>query len=175
VDKTRLLVICGVILSAFVLIALAADMNEPADKKTITQPKDVNEAQAKPLDVNSPEAKLNKAWADADRASDSEAKGWLKLEMEQRVDFARAAMRTTEAQLDLLKMIAESEGAKQTVDAIDKILKARAAKVDEVLDEAREARRQERIKELEEKRKAREELRQSRREKVNQQREEPRH
>jgi GTP1/Obg family GTP-binding protein len=92
--------------------------------------------------------------------------------MAQRIDFARTAQRTTEAQLELLKMIAESEGATQTVAAIDKILKDRAAKVDEVLDQAREERRQERIKELEEKRKAREEMRQNRRERAPQ-REEP--
>jgi hypothetical protein len=173
VDKIRIIVICSVILSALVLMALAADtadVNKPEDDKTPMQAEDVNEVQDETLDPDSPEAKLNKAWADAERANDSEAKGWLKLEMEQRVDFARAAQRTTEAQLDFIKMIAEAEGATQTVAAIDKIIEDRATKVDEVLDEAREERRQARIKELEEKRKAREELRQSRRERSNQQR-----
>jgi len=176
VDKTRLLVICSAILSVIVLVALAADTNEvsqPADNNTVMQHEDVNEAQAETPDPNSPEAKLNKAWVDADRANDSETKGWLKLELDQRIEFARAAKRTTDTQLDLLKMIAESEGATQTVAAIDKLLEARAAKVDEALDQAREARRQERIKEMEERRKAREEMRQNRRERTNQQHEEP--
>jgi hypothetical protein len=171
VDKTRLLVICGVILSVSVIMASAtdtADVNEPADDETVMQYEDVNESQAETPEPNSPEAMLNRAWAEAERANDSEAKGWLKLEMEQRIEFARAAKKTTDAQLELLKMIAESEGATQTIAAIDKILEERAAKVDEVLDEAREARRQERIKELEERRRAREEMRQSRRERTNQ-------
>jgi hypothetical protein len=165
VDKTRLLVICGFILSVFVPIALAADtndVNEPAENEAVMQLEDVNEAQTEVPDTNSPEAKLNKAWSDAERANDSEAKGWLKLEMAERINFARTAQRTTETQLELLKMIAESEGATQTVAAIDKLLEDRAAKVDEVLDQAREERRQERIKELEEKRKAKEEMRQNR-------------
>jgi hypothetical protein len=174
VDKTRLLVICGIILSVFALIALAADMaeeNEPATDEAVMQFGDVNETQPEMPDPNSHEAKLNKAWADAERANNSEARGWLKLEMAQRIDVARAAKRTTDAQLDLLKMIAESEGAAQTVAAIDKLLEDRAAKVDEALDQAREERRLERIKELEERRKAREEMRQNRRERTTQQRE----
>jgi len=172
VDRTRILVIYGMILSAFVLLALAADTaeeNEPADDETVMQAEELDEAEAESAEPNVPETVLSKAWYNADRASDSESKQWLKLEMEQRIDFARAAKRTTEAQLHLLKMIAESEGATQTVAAIDKILEARAAKVDEVLDEAREAKRQERLKELEERRMAREEMRQKRRERSNQQ------
>ena len=83
-DKTRLLVICGVILSVFVFSALAADVNEPANSEAVMQSADVNESQAATLDPNSPEAKLNKAWADAERANDGEAKGWLELEMSRR-------------------------------------------------------------------------------------------
>lgn len=167
VNKTKLLAICCSILSVFVLMAFAADMNEPSDDETMMKSSDANET-AETLDPNSLEAKLNKAWFDAERANNSEAKGWLKLEMDQRVDFARAAQRTTEAQLEYLKMIAESEGAAQTVEAIDKLIEVRTAKVDEVLDEAREARRQERMKELEERRRAREEMRQKRRDRTSQ-------
>ena len=167
-SKTRLLIILSVILSVITLIAFAADMNEPTNDEATMQSKDANEAQAAAPDPNSPEAKLDKAWSDAERANNSEARGWMELEMSQRINFARTAQRTTEAQLDFLKMIAESEGATQTVAAIDKLLEARAAKVDEVLDEAREARRQERIKEMEERRRAREEMRQNRRDRTSQ-------
>lgn len=170
-NKIRFLIIISSILSAFVLLAVAtetADVNEPNEQEAKIQTEVMEEAEVKAVDANSPEATLMKAWTDVERAIDSEAKQWLKLEMNQRVELARAAQRATEAQMKLLKMIAETEGATQITAAIDKILETETAKVDEVLDEAREARRQERLKEMEERRKAREELRKSRRDKMNQ-------
>jgi hypothetical protein len=172
VEKVRFLVLCGAILSACVLLAVAAesaDENEPAAKENVMHAEAAEPNSPETAEPESPEARLRRAWADTERAVDNEAKHWLELEMAKRVEFARAAQRTTEAQLRLLRMIAESEGAMQTVAAIDKITEARAARVDEVLDEAREARRQERLKEMEERRKAREEMRKNRREKMGQQ------
>ncbi len=164
--KIRFLAIWGLILSACVLLAVAAETAEEDESTTedaVMHAEETEQVEVEAAEPNSPEEMLKKAWVDADRAGDSEAKGWLELEMDKRIEFARAAQKTTEAQLQIVKMIAESEGATQTVAAIDKILEARVAKVDEVLDEAREARRQERIKELEERRKAREEMRKNRR------------
>jgi hypothetical protein len=171
VEKVRFLVLCGAILSACVLLAVAAEpaeVNESTTEETTTHAEGMEEAEAEATEPNSPEARLARAWADVERAVDSEAKHWLELEMAKRVEFAKAAQRATEAQLHLLRMIAESEGAMQTVAAVDKIVEVRAARVDEVLDEAREARRQERLKEMEERRKAREEMRKNRRERMGQ-------
>ena len=128
------------------------------------RPEDVNAAG----DANSFEARVERGWVEIEQAADSEARGWMALEMDKRTEFTRTAQRTTEVQLHLLRLVAESEGATQTVAAIDKILEARSAKVEEVLDEAREARRQERIKQREERRKALEEKLKSRREQTSQ-------
>jgi hypothetical protein len=172
VEKIRFLAICGAILSACILLAVAAEVpegDEPTTEETMRHAEGIEETEAEAAEPNSPEEMLKRAWADVNRANDSEAKRWLDLEMDKRIEFARASQRATEAQMRLLKLIAESEGASETVAAIDKILEVKKAKVDEVLDEAREAKRQERLKELEDRRKAREEMRKNRREKMGQQ------
>jgi len=172
VEKVRFLVVCGAILSACVLLAVAAEMadeNESTAEESVMHAERMEEEKTEATEPNSPEEMLKKAWADVDRASDSEAKHWLELEMDKRIEFARASQRTTEAQMRLLKLVAESEGATETVAAIDKILEVKSANVEEVLDEAREAKRQERLQQMEERRKAREEMRKNRREKMGQQ------
>jgi hypothetical protein len=162
VKKFRFLTCCGVILSVCVLLAVADDANEPVKEIKIEQVEAVNNVEIKTAEPNYIETEIDKAWADADRALDGEAKNWLNLEMDERVEFARASEKTTKSQFELLRLIAASEGATQTIEAMDKLLEARTAKVDEVLDEAREARRQEHLKDLEERRKAFEERRKRR-------------
>jgi hypothetical protein len=120
-------------------------------------------------DLNSPEEKLKKAWAEVNEATDSEARDWMDLETEKTLGLARASLRTTEAQLNLIKLVAQSEGATQTVAAIDEVLRIRSAKLDAVAERAKDARREERLREREERRKAIEERRKSRREQMNQQ------
>ena len=173
--KARFLVAAGVILSVIGFLAVAAMEEEPvADEgqsvsASSEEPQESGQAaEANAVDANSFEARVERGWVEIEQATDSEAKGWMELEMDKRIEFTTAAHRTSEAELQLLRLIAESEGAAQTVAAIDKMLEARSAKVQEVLDEAREARRQERMKEREERRRALEEKRRSRREQTSQ-------
>lgn len=172
--KVRFLVAAGVVLSVIGLLSAAAMEEAVVDEgQSVSAPSEKPQEsrraeEANVVDANSFEARVERGWVEVDQAADSEARGWMELEMDKRSEVTRAAQRTTEAQLQLLRLLAESESATQTVAAIDKILEARSAKVQEVLDEAREAKRQERIKQREERRKALEEKRKSRREQMSQ-------
>ena len=184
-ERVRLLMVLGLILSVVVFLSVAAAADQEGEPNGLqpeaagapeealvpveevrgpAEPQDVNAA----VDANSFEARVERGWTEIEQAADSEARGWMALEMDKRIEFTRTAQRATEAQLQLLRLIAESEGATKTVAAIEKILEAKSTKVEEVLDETREARRQERIKQREERRKALEEKLKSRREQTSQ-------
>ncbi|MFA5783946.1 MAG: hypothetical protein WC962_03595, partial [Phycisphaerae bacterium] len=147
--------------SGFLFVASCADdANEPnnpnEELSQVTKPEDtavVEEA--------TKELALEQAWADANSAFESESRGWMREEGEQ-VNIARASLRTTQAELQLLRMIAQSEGAENTVAAIDKLLADRTAKVEQVTERAKNSRREEIMRQREERRKAYEERRKNR-------------
>jgi hypothetical protein len=115
------------------------------------------------LDLNSPEDKIAEAWKEFESASNGEGRQLNDLDTDKRFRLARAAKRQSLAELNLIRLVAEQEGATQTVEAIDKMIEMRSVKLDAALDEAKDARRQERMKEREERRRVLEERRKSRR------------
>ena len=134
----------------------ALDPNLPLD------PKNSPEAQVV-LDPNSPEAKIAEAWKEFESASNGEGRQLNDLDTDKRFRLARAAKRQSLAELNLIRLVAEQEGATQTVEMVDKMIEMRLVKLDAALDEAKDARRQERMKEREERQRVLEERRKSRR------------
>lgn len=170
--KIRFLMLFAIILSVFMFVAGSADdanepvLNENEEAVQETEPNDADVVQAEPNETavaqeEPEEITLEQAWTDANDAFDAESRSWMREGAEQ-VNIAKAALRTTETELRLLKMIAISEGADETVAAIDKLLQNRVAKVDELLDRAKNSRREEIMRQKEERRKAYEERRRNR-------------
>jgi hypothetical protein len=137
------------------------DPNSPLDSNSPLDPNSP-EAQAV-LDPNSPEAKIAEAWKEFESASNGEGRQLNDPDTDKRFRLARAAKRQSLAELNLIRLVAEQEGATQTVEAIDKMIEMRLVKLDAALDEAKDARRQERMKEREERQRVLEERRKSRR------------
>ncbi len=141
--------------------AVLVDPNSPEAQAALdpNSPLDPNSS----LDPNSPEAKIAEAWKEFESASNGEGRQLNDLDTDKRFRLARAAKRQSLAELNLIRLVAEQEGATQTVEAIDKMIEIRSVKLDAALDEAKSARREEMIKEREERRKVLEERRKSRR------------
>lgn len=140
--------------------AVLVDPNSPKAQAVL----DPNSPEAQVvLDPNSPEAKIAEAWKEFESASNGEGRQLNDLDTDKRFRLARAAKRQSLAELNLIRLVAEQEGATQTVEAIDKMIEMRLVKLDAALDEAKDARRQERMKEREERQRVLEERRKSRR------------
>ncbi|MBN1795395.1 MAG: hypothetical protein JW804_01865 [Sedimentisphaerales bacterium] len=106
--------------------------------KEATEPQDANDTG--PYGGMSKE--MRDAWEKVDQEGADEVEHWSKPGMDERLGLARAAQNTTKAELLLIRKIAQSENAKETVLAIDKMLAKRNKRFDDIMAKAEEEKTQ---------------------------------
>lgn len=110
---------------------------------------------------------IENAWEQADRAAGSESRQATRMSLsdekiDENINLIRASNRQVESELELLRLIAQAEGATRTVETIDRLMEQRQANMDDMMERVRRVKNQERLQEREERRQMLEQRRQER-------------